>query len=193
MIDIRIPTLDEIVELHRQMNSGESVYTTDFTRITEPKSCGSMSTDQYFVTVGNKVREFIMPTLDSVETSMSGIRPVMKYSQIKDFCNVVNSNGNIKYVTFGEYPQNVVGKSLAKTLFNCMAQGKLSYTGKTYFTPNSKLIFVKEAEYLGQKYIYLTPNRYENNNYDNVRLTDGNKIKKGNNSYNNSLFFMYAP
>ena len=192
MIDIRVATLDEIQNLNKKMDSVESVNITDFTRITEPKSCSLSSTVIYYVTDGNELRHKYSPSMiinakADEKSKMIGIRPVIKYSQIKDYCNVVcnvvNSNGNIKYVTFGEYPQNVVGKSLAKTLSNCMAQGKLSYTGKTYFTPNSKLIFVKEAEYLGQKYIYLTPNRYENNNYDNVRLTDGNKIKKGNNSY----------
>ena len=183
MIDIRIPKLEEIQDLREIQKTGAEGYITDFTRITEPKLCGSTLTGKYFITISNEIREYLITTAKLDETIKDGIRPVIKYSQIKDYCNVVNSNDNIKYVTFGEYPQNVVGKSLAKTLSKAMGSGQLSHTGKTYFTPNSKLISVKEAEYLGQKYIYLTPNRYENNNYDNARLTDGSKIKKGNNSY----------
>ena len=188
MIDIRIPTLDEIEYLNSQAQSDINVMQTDFTQIRQPSSYKPFTqhSDSYFITVAGELRIKDVSKMTVAEKAISGIRPVIKYSQIKDYCTYIKTNGTIKHVHFGQYPQLVVGKALAKTLDKALDNGRLHTTTKTYSTPHSNELTAVEYEHLGQKYIRLNTKDYPNNNYnlfDYYKLSDTTRLRNGNNNY----------
>ena len=113
-------------------------------------------------------------------------RPVIKYSKIKDFVRVKDTNRDgILRIEFGEYPQFIVSDlDLKLDLQSLYDRGMLKTTGKIYttdsvdyddldieFKPYSHI----EYEYNGEKYIRFLVGR---NGYD-VPLSDDNSYDLG--------------
>lgn len=68
-----------------------------------------------------------------VESTLAGIRPAVKYSDIKDECkNKIDLGNGISLVEYGEYPQKVIGESEYYKLNAELYKGEARFTGKTY-------------------------------------------------------------
>ena len=122
-----------------------------------------------------------------------GIRPVVRYSSIKDSATTIKTKNSVfeKEVEFGEYPQMVVPVTLSKKLDMLFFTNdeNLKKTGKAY-TTNSKEIVGSlaqpftprkhaEYEYMGEKYILF----YTDETVNNKVLSNGETAEDKNGFY----------
>ena len=117
-----------------------------------------------------------------------GIRPVVRYSSIKDSATNIKTKNSIfkKEVEFGEYPQMVASVTLSKKLAKLYLSNdeNLKETGKSY-TTNINIVKIDnpffpykhfEYEYNGEKYILFFSDETVNNKVlsNGVTAEDGN-------------------
>lgn len=119
-----------------------------------------------------------------------GIRPIVKYSDIKNSCyDEILSDKNVKEVKFGEYPQTLCEKKTYNELEELYKKGMLKRSNKIY-TTDSKISgqFKKqthiEYEYNVNKYIRFIADR----NIVRAKLSDEKNIE-----YNKAYWIKTEP
>ena len=184
MIDMRIPKFEEILDLRDKhitdLGTGKTCIRTDIAILTSGFGSSNIPDDVYYVLLNtNEIAQMITGERMTDSQKMSSLRPVIRYSQIKDWSNVTKDYGAYKYITFGEYPDAVVPDKLAKTLSKLKKDGTLQSTGKTYRIPWYDSLRENEFEYLGQKYICFDTNKGMITIYNKNALSNGKFAKYG--------------
>ena len=150
--------------------TGAEAKATDFARLY------SDTADKWFLSSAAGYGDVVVVGADgqrgvAYASSQGGVRPVLPCSD-KDLPDIAESMikdiSGFTEVTFGEYPQTAVDRTLARSLESDFAAGRLRKTGKVYST--------KQEEYVydGRKYIrarYISP--------ESAELSNGRTYEKG--------------
>lgn len=121
----------------------------------------------------------------NVNQREGGARPALPYSSISRLSsNKVRGSNGILEVEYGEYPQTIVSKKIARTLERAYSNRTINQTGKSYttdsvsyqntFTPFQARSHI-EYEYNGKKYIRFVGD----SNCSGEVLSDGRTIQYG--------------
>ena len=155
---------------------------TDFSKLLGTNSAGIYWLKNYFYdSVMKSDRIACSPTPDfndytSVFCKAIGARPSFKYSTIKEEEHKKEViSDKVMRIEYGEYPQDVVSKEIAKKLEEEYKSSNLEFTGKVYrFLSKedgysfAKKIEFKEYMYYGKKYIRAISAKNEaNRNFSN--------------------------
>ncbi len=115
--------------------------------------------------------------------SQVGVRPVVKYSAITQFCKNKRQNASgVTEVEFGEYPSTIVDDNDNDSLIALYYTNKIPLTGKGYRIANpivgygqTNVKTYPEFDYKGEKIIEITSSTIETDDL----LTNGNNVRPG--------------
>ncbi len=196
---VRIPSKKELDSLNYFDSFVLGSEPTDFAVVTglktnEPSSwlSDSIYDDKVWCLLDRKM---VFKYIDKVDTNYIekrlsnryvGIRPVIKYSSVKDeVTDETYIDDEISVVNFGEYPRISLPKELEDKLENLYSNGELLKTEKTYTTdgedynPRNLKKFVpamsEEYVYDGEKYVRIKANSFG----EKFSLSNGHEYKSG--------------
>ena len=203
MVELTIPSLDQINNLEVFKKYGEEASITDFSIL-----LGGYVNNSYYTKEGNTLEDrtgFYWTRIDDgdnydyvvfwynydfyrrVDSRYGGARPVLPYSSISNISqNITKIEDGILEVEYGEYPQKAVSKDLQQKLEVLYKNNNLNKTGKTYTTDSRKYDEYDKAfqtqihieyEYNGKKYIRVKANScFGGSEFD---LSNGEKYRDG--------------
>ena len=207
MVELTIPSLDQINNLKVFKKYGKEASITDFSIL-----LGADINDSYYTKEGNTLEDRAgyywtrtdhgdndarivyftgHGTYDRVDIRDVCVRPSLPYSSISNISeNITKIEDGILEVEYGEYPQKAVSKDLQQKLEVLYKNKNLNKTGKTYTTDSRKYDEYYneyynefqtqthvEYEYNGKKYIRFKDNSYFGSN--EFILSNGEKYRDG--------------
>ena len=126
-----------------------------------------------------------------VNKRIIGVRPIIKYSSIKDMCSDTKiCEDGITETYFGSYPCNIADKHVSRELEKIYDYNRCigAITGKEYtidrkgsYEDHKRFLrsSLYEYEYEGKKYVRVPVNSYLSHSEDGVVLSDNNYYKNG--------------